>query len=333
MITQLSCILREATKKETDPIHILASPTHEPFSESLSKTNQNFYLWQDKCFRQWNIKCRPLPKNHTLINLGQMPPWLDIDVVLSQNKFGQFQILSKFAQQLRIPLISLEHTQPYNTWTRSHILELKKMSGNINVFISEYSRDRWLYTEKDSVVIHHGIDTDLYTNLLLERKPQVLSVCNDFVNRDVPCGFTMWRNVTGYPDKIQFPVRILGDTPGLSKATSSTEELIKEYNESLIFLNTSQFSPIPMSLLESMACGCVPISTATCMIPSIIEHGRNGLLSNNPLELRQYCLDLLKNPQLARKLGREARQTILDKFPLNKFVENWNNLFQKALTL
>jgi len=78
--------------------------------------------------------------------------------------------------------------------------------------------------------------------------------------------------------------------------------------------------------MEAMACGCAIVSTNNCMIPEIIEHGKNGLLSNDPNELRQFLEMLLNNPELARKLGDEARKTIVEKFGLERFIENWNDL-------
>jgi len=66
------------------------------------------------------------------------------------------------------------------------------------------------------------------------------------------------------------------------------------------------------------------------MIPEIITNGENGLLSNNPQELKQHISDLLSNPVAAARMGERARQTILEKYPLRNFTNNWNNLFETA---
>tara|TARA_B100000287_G_C20280663_1_gene641863 strand:+ start:149 stop:364 length:216 start_codon:yes stop_codon:yes gene_type:complete len=67
------------------------------------------------------------------------------------------------------------------------------------------------------------------------------------------------------------------------------------------------------------------------MIPEIIENGKNGLVSNNPQELRG-CLELLlKNQDLAKELGDNARKTIVEKYNLERFVNNWNNILHSTV--
>ena len=123
---------------------------------------------------------------------------------------------------------------------------------------------------------------------------------------------------------------VIGDTPGLSKQSESVEDLVTEYQKSQVFLNTSTLSPIPMALLEAMSCGCGIVTTETCMIPEIVEHGVNGLMSNNEEELREYTQQLLNDAELSKKLGEEARKTIKEKLSEQKFIDNWNKIFDKA---
>ena len=79
-----------------------------------------------------------------------------------------------------------------------------------------------------------------------------------------------------------------------------------------------------------MSCGCAVVTTATCMIPEIIDHGRNGFMSNDEDELRGYCKQLLEDEELRNKMGAEARATILAQFSEDKFIQNWNEIFDVA---
>ena len=79
-----------------------------------------------------------------------------------------------------------------------------------------------------------------------------------------------------------------------------------------------------------MACGSAVVSTATCMIPEIIEHGVNGMISNDESELRSYIEQLLSDKDLREKIGKAARETILKKFTEESFLNNWNKIFAKA---
>jgi glycosyltransferase involved in cell wall biosynthesis len=328
-------ILRDATRHPEEPLNILTFPTHERYQTNLALTGHNFYLWQKPgVIKPWVKDYGPVPQNTTLLNEGkgdeQLPLNLDIDIVLSQNKFGQFEIASKLAEALNVPLISLEHTLPHTSWDKSQVAMLKEMRGDINVFISEYSRDLWGWKEGEAMIVHHGIDTNLFSPSNVQREERVLSVVNDWINRDWCCGFSLWKLITGYPDTT-IPVHVIGDTPGLSKPASSTKQLVEEYRKSKVFMNTSVVSPIPTSLLEAMSCGCAVVSTSNCMIPEIIENGKNGYISNVPLELKMYAELLLNNDEVAEEMGKHARDTILNNFSIEDFVSNWNNIFFSCL--
>tara|TARA_R110002110_G_scaffold140632_2_gene328027 strand:- start:1364 stop:1588 length:225 start_codon:yes stop_codon:yes gene_type:complete len=69
------------------------------------------------------------------------------------------------------------------------------------------------------------------------------------------------------------------------------------------------------------------------MIPEIIEHGRNGLISNDAKELAEYVNTIREDVNLAQRLGEEARKTIEERFSLGNFVDRWNSIFLRASTM
>lgn len=311
--------------KTNNHYNIICGPTHERIESYMCETAHNFYAFQHQSFKKWNPIFAPIPKNYDIMAENTIYRHVNFDFVLSQNKFGQFQVLSNVARALHLPMLSLEHTLPIAQWSAQMRQDLKNMRGDLNVFISEFSCREWGFdpADEDTLIIHHCVDNELFKPKQQERKIHILSVVNDWINRDSVCGFRIWQNVTK-----GLPTRVVGDTPGLSKPAQSTEELSNEYSSSAIFLNTSTVSPIPCALLEAMSSGCACVSTATCMIPEIIEHGVNGLISNDEKELRGFCEDLLKDAELRNKLGENARKTILEKFHPSTFVENWNKAFK-----
>tara|TARA_Y100000592_G_C5481991_1_gene326189 strand:+ start:2710 stop:3717 length:1008 start_codon:yes stop_codon:yes gene_type:complete len=334
MSNQVRTILRNATRKQEEPLNILTFPTHERYQTNLAETGHNFYMWQSQGIKPWVNKYGPIPKNTVLLNADkkdkQVPADVDIDIVLSQNKFGQFEIAKKISEQIGAPLVSIEHTLPMTSWPKSQLIQLHKMRGDINLFISEYSRALWGWSDDEAGVVHHGVDTELFCPSDLNREPLALSVVNDWINRDWCCGYKLWEAVTGFPKNI-FPLQVIGDTPGLSEPAPSTESLVKEYQTARVFLNTSLISPVPTSLLEAMSCGCAVVTTETCMIPEIIKNGENGFMSNNPSELRGYVQKLMEDEELAKELGKNARATIVNNFSLSKFVDTWKNVFMAAV--
>ena len=83
--------------------------------------------------------------------------------------------------------------------------------------------------------------------------------------------------------------------------------------------------------MEAMACGCAIVSTETCMIPEIIDHGKNGFMSNDEQELKRYIKMLLEDDDLRQSMGTEARKTIVESHNLDRFTNEWNILFNKAI--
>jgi glycosyltransferase involved in cell wall biosynthesis len=329
----IGSITRTATRKEEGKFNILTFSTHEAFETGLAKTGHNFYAYRDNNVKDWNHTYRPLPPNYTLFNPlkgpAQIPSDLDFDIVLSQNKFGQYELAKRFADAWHLPLISLEHTLPHPTWTPSHLAKLKELSGDVNVFIAEYSRKEWGWADNEAQVVHHGIDTEVFSPRDdFAREPHLLSVVNDWINRDWCCGFRFWREATD-----GLPVCVLGATPGLSQPAKTLDELVYAYRRSQIFVNTSTVSPVPTALLEAMSSGCCVVSTATCMIPEIIEHGVNGFLCDSSLQMKNILLRLLDEPLLCAKIGQAARQTILDRFNLSSFTNSWNDIFKHAAAI
>tara|TARA_R110000765_G_scaffold142217_2_gene243366 strand:+ start:6783 stop:7835 length:1053 start_codon:yes stop_codon:yes gene_type:complete len=345
MPNPLSSIIRSSTRPKSGPYNILTFVSHERYESTLCGTGDNFFSINQTPYTKgsWNDQFAKIPDNYTIFNsVESLPLDVDIDFVLCHNKYGQYELAIDAAHKYMCPVIVLEHTCVPEAGSKhaihtSKILEFYKKRGHINVFISEYSRDIWGWINKkdDARIIHHGIDGDVFKDFvpILEREPSALSVVNLWESRDWCCGFEIWKEASGYPSQSGFPVRVLGDNPGISEPAETTEELIEAYNSCRIFVNTSVVSPIPMTLLEAMSCGCAVVSTATCMIPEIIENGQNGFISNSPTKIREYVNMLINDESLCKEMGDKARATIQEEFSLDSFVSSWKSIFYEASTI
>lgn len=323
MSSQTASIISKATQKK-DKYNILTFDTHERYQFQQAKTGHNFFSFRYDGCKEWDKNYSEVPENYYTMPQNSIMTSIDFDFILSHSKFGQFQMAHRINQTLGLPIVSLEHTLPISNWPQNQLDGFRAMTGNINVFISEYSVDKWRMN-CDNRVIHHSVDTEIFKPSDVEKNGKVLSVVNDFVNRDYCCNYSGWQRITQ-----NLPVRLVGNTPGLSEPAKDIHELASEYQQASVFLNTSTVSPVPTSLLEAMSCGCAVVSTATCMIPEIIENGVNGFISNDEEELKSYIKDLLDHSELRRNVGEAARQTILDKFSEEKFINSWNEVFDLA---
>jgi glycosyltransferase involved in cell wall biosynthesis len=325
-------VIGQITRKahrDTKKLNILTIPCHETWESAISLTRHNFYALEIEGCKKWNEIFRPLPSNYIPLKEGLFEE-LDFDIVISHQKFGQFQTLAPIAHQYKIPLISAEHTAPVPSWPKARLKQLYDMQGDLNVFITDWSRKAWGWEKEEADVIYHGIDSELYKpHSTITRQPFILSVVNQFSKpvRHWCCGFPLWK------EAIQgLPWRHLGaDDEPFSQPAKNLQDLILRYQSAQIFINTSLVSPVPMALLEAASCGCAIITTGTSDIPNIFTHGENCLMSNDAKELHDFGELLLKDSELREKLGAAARKLVQERFPMDKFVNNWNKLFEKAI--
>lgn len=322
MFRQLKILNNVGTTK-SDRYNILTFNTHERYQTQLAKTGHDFYAFNFDGGKEWYNGHAPMPSNYYQLPKNSLYSGVVFDLIMVNSKFGQFQTAAQINKQLQLPILTLEHTLPIPSWPQQHLNMFKSMRGDVDVFITKYSQYAW---GMDGDIVYHSIDTELFKPGSEEPKAKVLTVAHDFVNRDYALNYHGWDRITK-----SLPRIVVGDTEGLSKQSQSVEELVQKYQDSLVYINPSVLSPVPTSMLEAMACGCAVVSTATCDIPNIIEHNVNGLLSNDESELRGFIIELLRNPDRAKKLGLAARETIKEKFSEERFVNEWNTLFNKAV--
>lgn len=320
----ISAILNRATEK-TERLKIVTWMTHERYQPLFCKINADFYSLPGPNVRpSWNTNCSPIPENYHFVNdLKHIIP----DVFLSQNPLVHIPLGAQLSKAYHVPLISLFHTD--SIWPTPDGLNQNKAffeQAHHNVFISDYSKITWGFKDwPNGSVITHAIDSDLFCPLDIPREDVILSVVNDWANRDRECGFNLWRSMVQ-----GLPVKVVGNTAGLSEPSKSLDDMIKTYQSCRIFLNTSLRSPLPMSLVEAMSCGLGIVTTNTNAIPDVCEHGYNALIysPNEPEQGRAYLEKLLKDKELCKRLGKNARNTILEKFKIQDFVDKWEILLR-----
>lgn len=333
MPTKISSIFRKIVRK--DNINIFTLMTHERCEGNFIHLPFNFYAWQgQQNIRNWNEQVNPIPPNYHIIPFGSLPTHLELDLVLSQTPDTNYPVCKQISEALDIPLVQFWHTFPSPNFPRSQYRRVKEVfSPYINLFITEENKKAWGFENHErSYVIKHAVNTDFWKPSNVERKPAILTVANDYINRDHLLGFDLYTKIVGLRTQNQLPIFPVGNTPGFSRGANSMEEMRDIFQSHQIFLNTSLISPLPMSLLEAMSCGCAVVSTNTGMIPSIIENGVNGLLlTPNSQTMRQACIELLQNKNKCQELGNKARETIEKMFPIGQFVESWKNITKIAI--
>ncbi|MBN1929373.1 MAG: glycosyltransferase [Chlorobiaceae bacterium] len=100
-----------------------------------------------------------------------------------------------------------------------------------------------------------------------------------------------------------------------------------------LFVSASTSEGLANVLLESMALRCVPISTLSGGADELIEEKRNGFLVRYGDEERLASLfgKLYGNPDLLSALAANARQTILEKFSVERMRRDLLEFCQETL--
>jgi glycosyltransferase involved in cell wall biosynthesis len=95
---------------------------------------------------------------------------------------------------------------------------------------------------------------------------------------------------------------------------------LPEYvNRAGIFVLLSLYEGHPKALLEAMACGVAVIGADSPGIREVIRHGETGYLcGTDPVSIRAALEDLLRQPELVKELGRNARQYVVEHYSLDR---------------
>lgn len=99
-------------------------------------------------------------------------------------------------------------------------------------------------------------------------------------------------------------------------------------------LMTSDFEGTPMVLLEAMACGLPVVASAVDGIAEVCSDGKDAILVAPGDEPRfassvEY---ILRNPQIGRDLGKEARNAIVERYEIRGLVTGIERVYDEALS-
>jgi glycosyltransferase involved in cell wall biosynthesis len=100
-------------------------------------------------------------------------------------------------------------------------------------------------------------------------------------------------------------------------------------HDSLALVLSSTNEGFPNVIYEAMAMGRPVISTNVGSIQDIIKDGYNGFLvePKNPEQLAEKIIYVLKNPAIAKEMGRNGKETIL------KLGLTWENTAKKTIAI
>ncbi|MHA1676313.1 MAG: glycosyltransferase family 4 protein [Candidatus Njordarchaeales archaeon] len=113
------------------------------------------------------------------------------------------------------------------------------------------------------------------------------------------------------------------------------EEVAKYLAKASIFVFPSIREGMPKSVLEAMSAGKPVVASDIPGIREIIKDGVNGILvpPKNPRKLAEAILTLLEDGSLRKKLSRNARKTVLDKFAWDKILIKLQSIYKETIKI
>jgi len=328
-------------------LNLLVFNWHEPFLHNLSKLGHQLHIVEPQAVSlnridgnyAWQTCYRPFPPNASdirdLDSLRGVFLESKIDLAICLTYFDLALFKHFPAPKIYYPITpfrgGFEEMSPIEKQDAecyvSHLLE--------NVFLaysSQGMRQKDLGTsDKQHYLFNasNGVDLEDYHSYDGEI-PAVLRVGNRI----------QIRRTLNYPLQTQvlegIPHLVLGTNPGMPNARLSKDwddlRMVLRKHRLFLSLYTPDFDleTVEMSQLEAMATG-MPI-VGTPHPGCLIEDGKNGFVSSDPEILREKIMLLLKDRDLAVRLGENARQTVAEKYGFEKYRKEWNQVLETVVS-
>jgi len=90
---------------------------------------------------------------------------------------------------------------------------------------------------------------------------------------------------------------------------------------------------LPMSLIEAMACGLVPIVTNDGSMKTFVTNNANGIVvdKNSALQICRSLLQLLENRTKLCKISLNAKAYINDNFSISQYINTLNDIYENTV--
>ena len=188
--------------------------------------------------------------------------------------------------------------------------------------------------------MYHGVDHALFhpaRRRLAGQVPMIVSVGRLRAKKGLDClidacallrqrGQAFTCEIVGYGEEmagLQAQIEALGLAGQVRLVGKlAREQVIERYARAAVYVQPSRIAAdgdrdgIPNVLLEAMAMGLPVVASNVSGIPELVSSGVNGLLvtPDQPADLADAIVRLLKQPALCADLGCRARQTVTELF-------------------
>jgi len=215
--------------------------------------------------------------------------------------------------------------------------------------VSKYLKDRTMVDfdiSREIRVIPNFVDPQRFRRLKKDREQKI--VCHSSNFRPIKRIPDIIRAFKIISKEIDCKLSLIGNGPERHEAEEMAKNLrisesveflgnVKNVQEivgkSDIFLLPSEDESFGLAALEAMSCGVPVVATNVGGLKELISHGVDGYLTGvgDPEALANYSLEILQDPELQEKLGRNAREKVLRTYTPDKIVPQYEDLYKDIL--
>lgn len=249
---------------------------------------------------------------------------VDFDLILFQTDknylVDQYEILSE--QQRKLPGIFLKHDPPPPD-NRIVVTDQEVMI----VHVTWFNKLMWDNRNLATRVIMHGVtDNGHKWNGKIEKG---IVAINNMSLRGRVIGLDIFKQTLK-----EVPIEIVGmgteDLGGREVLHPYLTDYISDFR---FYFNPVRYSSFPLAVCEAMMAGMPVVALATTEIPAVIKDGVNGIIHNDPEYLISKMKMLLNDHDTAAMLGRNARKTAKETFGIERFINEWNTVFDEVICM
>ena len=227
-------------------------------------------------------------------------------------------------------------------------MELKRLKTYENKMVNKYDvsvvvsdKDKKYIDSTKVVSIPLGVDTDVFRPYGDLKKSKIIIFSGNmgyFPNENA----ILWFNEKCFSMiKEQVPdsrLLIVGNNPGprLKAIHDGKSVIVTGYVDSMArALNEAEIAIAPMQagsgmqfkILETMACALPVVTTSLGLGAISVVDGESILLADNPEQFTQACVSLLRDHGLARKIGRNGRESVVEKYSWEHNIARINEIY------
>jgi hypothetical protein len=245
-----------------------------------------------------------------------------IDLVILQRPVELERLAREWLGDRRIPTVYVEHNAP-----QGRIADMRHPAADRDdltvVHVTHFNELFWDCGSTSTRVIEHGVVDPGYRYSGATNRAAV--VINDARRRARVTGTDLLERFAA----VGVPIDLFGMDAGALGGRDDVPQhrLHHELAQRRLYLHPIRWTSLGLTLIEAMHLGMPIVALATTEAPDAVPAAA-GVLSTRVDRLAEGARDLLADPERARVAGLAARAAALERFGLQRFLGDWDDLLE-----